>query len=180
MTPRVPGLTHAKGVAADTVAVGPKRGRGRAAGSKGLAARRLLTEDTGKVWEAAEVAAAMGLPLERLLWHCRAGALAGRASFFFGAYERDGKWWLPVRMLERALGSLELRAYSVAEVAELLGFGPGKVRGMLRVVPFGVRLEAVRRPGELGARMFGPDGKGDLRIPGAEVDRWLHGEGRAA
>jgi len=126
---------------------------------------------------AEDVAALLAVPVERVVLGCRAAVAVGRASFFWGCWEEGGTWWIPERSMVRVAVGLELQHFTVAEVAALAGLSAGALRKRVQVVPGGVSMDRGRRPGMVGARLFfaGAEGRGDVRIPAAEVDRFLSG-----
>lgn len=123
-------------------------------------------------YTAGEAAELLGVPVERVRWHCARAAAAGRGSFFWGCWEQAGEWIIPARAMRRALGAWPLQHYSVDEVASLTGFAPRTIRARTYVVPAGMEPDRCRPPGMLAARLFFGS---DLRIPESELSRLAAG-----
>lgn len=131
----------------------------------------------GRVYSAQDVAEALQVSLERVLWHCEVAQRLGKAAdgwaaLFFGAWKDGGEWWIPERVVRRASGLLVLQHYKLAEVAELVRLSVRTIRARLHVLEPGEPLTKVPRH-LVGARLVFST---DLRVPGSEVDRILAGQ----
>lgn len=90
----------------------PKRGRGRPA---------------ARLFSLEEAADLLGIDAP---WLLRALATAAR-SFFSGAFQRDGQWWIPERDMKALLGPGLPRLFSVNDFAQLIGEKPDTVRSWI-------------------------------------------------
>lgn len=135
------------------------------------AVRRTDPARLPRVWTAADVAAVLRVPVERVVWHCERANALGSGALFFGAWMEDGGWLIPDRAARRAVETWPRQHYTLAEVASLTGFKLRTIARKVWTVPAGASLEDVP-PGRLGAVLFFGT---DLRVSGMELERLAAG-----